>query len=137
MLHCLQVGIYFTYIPLGDAESTLPGYPTAEWVPMDEVIRSLSIVLTQNDIDGDANNNGVLDVVEVAVGAASGGPYSLLILDPQLQLVIPLLLQRGVQTVGKNVDYYYVEQYERWKHCWATLNGSSYSSCLVGKNRCC
>lgn len=64
----------FVYIPLGDAETTLPGSPTAEWVPMDEVIRSLSITLTQGDIDGDANQNGILDVNEVAVGAASGGP---------------------------------------------------------------
>lgn len=64
----------FVYIPLGDAESTLPGSPTAEWVPMDEVIRSLSITLTQGDIDGDANNNGILDINEVAVGAASGTP---------------------------------------------------------------
>ena len=64
----------FVYIPLGDAESTLPGSPTQEWVPMDEVIRSLSITLTQGDIDGDANNNGILDVNEVAVGAASGTP---------------------------------------------------------------
>jgi hypothetical protein len=45
-----------------------------EWVPMDQVIRSLSITLTQNDINGDANANGVLDINEVAVGAASGGP---------------------------------------------------------------
>jgi len=64
----------FVYIPLGDAETTLPGDPTAEWVPMDEVIRSLSVTLTQGDIDGDANLNGILDVNEVAVGAASGGP---------------------------------------------------------------
>lgn len=64
----------FVYIPLGDAESTLPGSPTMEWVPMDQIIRSLSITLTQGDIDGDANNNGILDVNEVAVGAASGGP---------------------------------------------------------------
>jgi hypothetical protein len=71
----LPTGNYvFTYIPLGDAESNLPGSPTMEWVPMDQVIRSLSITLTQNDINGDANANGVLDINEVAVGAASGGP---------------------------------------------------------------
>lgn len=70
----------FVYIPLQDAESTLcPAgtsgcSPTAEWMPMDEIIRSLSITLTQADIDGDANQNGILDVEEVAVGAASGGP---------------------------------------------------------------
>ena len=70
----------FVYIPLQDAESTLcPAGtsgcgPTQDWVPMDEVIRSLSVTLTQGDIDGDANQNGILDVNEVAVGAASGGP---------------------------------------------------------------
>jgi hypothetical protein len=44
---------------------------------MDEVIRSLSVTLTQGDIDGDANQNGILDVNEVAVGdaaAAASGP---------------------------------------------------------------
>jgi hypothetical protein len=74
----LRPGDYtFVYIPLADPESTLPGSPTAEWVPMDEVIRSLSITLTQGDIDGDANQNGILDVNEVAVGdaaAAASGP---------------------------------------------------------------
>lgn len=71
----LATGQYtFVYIPLGDAESNLPGSPTAEWMPMDEVIRSLTIQLTQGDLDGDANLNGILDVNEVASGAASGGP---------------------------------------------------------------
>jgi len=70
----------FVYIPLQDAESTLCPQGTSgcsatvEWMPMDEVIRSLSITLTQGDIDGDANQNGILDINEVAVGAASGGP---------------------------------------------------------------
>ena len=70
----------FVYIPLQDAESTLCPKGTSgcsatvEWMPMDEVIRSLSITLTQNDINGDANGNNILDVNEVAVGAASGGP---------------------------------------------------------------
>lgn len=71
----LATGQYtFVYIPLGDPESNLPGSPTAEWMPMDEVIRSLTINLTQGDLDGDANQNGILDVNEVAVGSASGGP---------------------------------------------------------------
>jgi len=68
----LPTGVYtFTYIPLGDAESNLPGSPTMEWVPMDQIIRSLTITLTQNDINGDANANGILDIQEVAVGAAA------------------------------------------------------------------
>jgi len=74
----LPTGVYtFTYIPLGDAESNLPGSPTMEWVPMDQIIRSLTITLTQNDINGDANANGILDIQEVAVGdaaAAASGP---------------------------------------------------------------
>ena len=74
----LPTGVYtFTYIPLGDPESNLPGSPTQEWVPMDQIIRSLTITLTQNDIDGDANANGILDIQEVAVGdaaAAASGP---------------------------------------------------------------
>ena len=78
----LPTGVYtFTYIPLGDAESNLPGSPTMEWVPMDQIIRSLTITLTQNDINGDANANGILDTTEVGVGdaaaaaeAAANGP---------------------------------------------------------------
>ena len=74
----LPTGVYtFTYIPLGDPESNLPGSPTMEWVPMDQIIRSLTITLTQNDINGDANANGILDIQEVAVGdaaAAASGP---------------------------------------------------------------
>ena len=68
----LPTGQYtFIYIPLGDPESNLPGSPTMEWVPMDQVIRSLTINLTQNDINGDANANGILDIVEVGVGDAT------------------------------------------------------------------
>ena len=77
----LATGQYtFVYIPLGDAESTLCTptdvsngicQATAEWMPMDEVIRSLTINLTQNDLNGDANNNGILDVQEVASGQAT------------------------------------------------------------------
>ena len=72
----LVTGQYtFVYIPLGDAESSDPtATPTADWMPMDEVIRSLTINLTQGDLNGDANNNGILDINEVAAGSASGGP---------------------------------------------------------------
>jgi len=72
--YTLTPGTYtFTYIPLGDVESSWPNSsPTADWDPMDQVIRSLTITLTQNDINGDANNNGILDINEVAAGAASG-----------------------------------------------------------------
>ena len=72
----LATGQYtFVYIPLGDAESSDPtGSPTQDWAPMDQVIRSLTINLTQGDLNGDANNNGILDINEVAAGSASGGP---------------------------------------------------------------
>jgi hypothetical protein len=80
----LRPGDYtFVYIPLQDAESTLcPAGtsgcgPTMDWVPMDEIIRSLSVTLTQNDINGDANGNNILDINEVGVGdaaAAASGP---------------------------------------------------------------
>ena len=73
----LVTGNYtFTYIPLGSAESSYPNqYPTADWMPMDNVILSLSINLTSGDLNGDANNNGILDVNEVAAGASGGsGP---------------------------------------------------------------
>jgi len=70
----LATGNYtFTYIPLGSAESSYPNQtPTMDWMPMDNVILSLSITLTQGDLNGDANNNGILDINEVAAGAASG-----------------------------------------------------------------
>ncbi|MEK9694091.1 MAG: hypothetical protein VW235_14325, partial [Rhodospirillaceae bacterium] len=64
----------FTYIPLNDPLSTIGGNPTQDWVPMDNVILSLGVTISQNDLNGDANNNGILDINEVAVGAASGGP---------------------------------------------------------------
>ena len=72
----LVTGQYtFVYIPLGNAESSDPtASPTADWMPMDEVIRSLTINLTQGDLNGDANLNGILDINEVAAGSASGAP---------------------------------------------------------------
>jgi len=73
----LSAGTYtFTYIPLGDAESTLGSglTPTANWMPMDSVIRSLSITLTTGDLNGDANNNGVLDILEVPSGGTGAAP---------------------------------------------------------------
>ena len=63
----------FVYIPLGDAESNLIGSPTAEWMPMDNVIRSLTVTITQGDLNGDSNLNGILDILEVLSGQASGG----------------------------------------------------------------
>jgi len=72
----LATGNYtFTYIPLGSAEGSYPNQtPTMDWMPMDNVILSLSITLTQGDLNGDANQNGILDINEVAAGSASGGP---------------------------------------------------------------
>lgn len=61
------------YIPLGDAESTLGAglVPTVEWAPMDNIIRTLTISLTANDLNGDANNNGIPDIQEVPAGGGS------------------------------------------------------------------
>jgi len=72
----LATGNYtFTYIPLGSAEGSFPNQsPTMDWMPMDNVILSLSLTLTQGDLNGDANNNGILDINEVAAGSASGAP---------------------------------------------------------------
>lgn len=70
----LSAGTYtFKYIPLGDAESTLGAglTPTANWAPMDNVIRTLSITLTAGDLNGDANNNGIPDIQEVPAGGGS------------------------------------------------------------------
>jgi len=73
----LATGTYtFVYIPLGDPESSNPtGTPTQDWAPMDNVIRSLTVTITQGDLNGDANLNGILDILEVLSGQASGsGP---------------------------------------------------------------
>lgn len=64
-------------------------------VPMDEVIRSLSITLTQGDIDGDANQNGILDVNEVAVGAASGTPVGPTVVSQGSSTVIGYVATTG------------------------------------------
>jgi hypothetical protein len=69
----------FVYIPLQDIESTLCPLgtvgcaSTADWMPMDNVIRSLTVTITQGDLNGDANQNGILDILEVLSGQASGG----------------------------------------------------------------
>ena len=63
----------FVYIPLNDVESTIGGTPSADWDPMDQVIRSLTVTITAGDISGDANQNGILDILEVLSGQASGG----------------------------------------------------------------
>lgn len=69
-----SAGAYtFKYIPLGDPESTLPGVATAEWMPMDNVIQTLTVNLTTGDLSGDANNNGIPDIQEAPAGAAASG----------------------------------------------------------------
>ena len=62
----LSAGDYtFTYIPLGDAESYQPnGTPTMDWVPMDNVIRSATVTLSATLLSGDANQNGIPDILE-------------------------------------------------------------------------
>ena len=91
----------FIYIPLQDAESTLcPAGtagcgPTQDWVPMDEVIRSLSVTLTQGDIDGDANQNGILDVNEVGVGDAADAANGPTVVDQGSSTVIGYVAASG------------------------------------------
>lgn len=107
----LSAGTYtFTYIPLGDAESSWPtGMATADWMPMDEVIRSLTITLTTGDLTGDANNNGILDILEFPVGSPaptpdSGStvvptPGSGLIVVPTPGIVLPTVVSQGSSMV--------------------------------------
>jgi len=110
----LVTGQYtFVYIPLGDAESTicsatdlsnaLCNGPTAEWMPMDEVIRSLTITLTQGDLNGDANQNGILDINEVAAGSASGGPVGPTVVSQGSSQVIGYIAVTGgvIQVISR------------------------------------
>jgi len=105
----LSAGSYtFLYIPLGDAESSFPnGNPTADWAPWDEVIRSLTINLTTGDLTGDANNNGILDILEVAEGAASNPTPAATVTSQGSSQVIAYTAATaaGVQTVtGTQTD---------------------------------
>ena len=62
----LSAGDYtFTYIPLGDAESYCTTCsPTADWMPMDNIIRTATVTLSATLLSGDANQNGILDIYE-------------------------------------------------------------------------
>ena len=101
----LVTGQYtFVYIPLGDAESSFPNqYPTADWDPMDQVIRSLTINLTQGDLNGDANQNGILDINEVAAGSASGGPVGPTVVSQGSSQVIGYIAVTGgvIQVISR------------------------------------
>ena len=62
----LAAGDYtFTYIPLGNAESYQPnGSPTMDWMPFDQITLSSTVTLSAALISGDANQNGILDILE-------------------------------------------------------------------------
>lgn len=62
----LAVGDYtFTYIPLGNAQSYQPnGTPTMDWAPFDQITLSSTVTLSAALISGDANLNGILDILE-------------------------------------------------------------------------
>jgi len=62
----LSAGDYtFTYIPLGNAESYQPnGTPTMDWMPFDQITLSSTVTLSAALISGDANLNGILDILE-------------------------------------------------------------------------
>lgn len=99
----LVTGDYtFTYIPLGSAESSYPNQsPTADWMPMDNVILSLSITLTTGDLTGDANENGILDVEEVAAGASGGSGPTVVSQGSSTAVTYSASTSDGVQTVAR------------------------------------
>ena len=99
----LVTGDYtFTYIPLGSAESSYPNQsPTADWMPMDNVILSLSITLTTGDLTGDANQNGILDVEEVAAGASGGSGPTVVSQGSSTVTANTATVTDGVQTVAR------------------------------------
>ena len=99
----LVTGDYtFTYIPLGSAESSYPNQsPTMDWMPMDNVILSLSITLTTGDLTGDANQNGILDVQEVAAGASGGSGPTVTSQGSSTVTANTATTSAGVQTVTR------------------------------------
>ena len=72
----LSSGDYtFTYIPLGDAESYCTScYPTANWAPMDQIIRSYTVTLSSAILSGDANLNGIPDIQEFGTVVTPSAP---------------------------------------------------------------
>ena len=74
----LAAGDYtFTYIPLGDAESYCTTCtPTADWMPMDEIIRTSTITITAAALSGDADGDGINDVTGQPVTTVTGSSTS-------------------------------------------------------------
>jgi hypothetical protein len=80
----LSAGDYrFTYIPLGDAQSSCPTCtPTMEWAPWDQVIRTNTITLSSAILSGDADGDGINDATgapvtpstPTLVSSAAGSP---------------------------------------------------------------
>jgi hypothetical protein len=97
----LTAGDYtFTYIPLGDTESYCTTCsPTADWAPMNEMIRSLTVSIDSALLSGDANGNGILDSLETSP-ASNAGPT----VDSQgssSSIAYSMGIAAGVQTVAR------------------------------------
>jgi len=106
----LSAGDYtFTYIPLGDAESYDPtATPTANWAPMDNIIRSYTVTLSATLLSGDANQNGILDIYEFGTVQQPSTPTLVSsVTNPYSQSVVTTITETpseadGVQTVDRN-----------------------------------
>ena len=106
----LSAGDYtFTYIPLGDAESHDPtGTPTMDWMPYDQVTLSSTVSISAALLSGDANQNGILDILEVGgiqqtptLVSSATNPYSQNIVTPITETPKE---SNGVQTMTRDVD---------------------------------
>ena len=106
----LSAGDYtFTYIPLGDAQSHDPtGTPTMDWMPYDQVTLSSTVSISAALLSGDANQNGILDILEVGgiqqtptLVSSATNPYS--------QTVVTTITETpsesgGMQKLTRDVD---------------------------------
>jgi len=106
----LSAGDYtFTYIPLGDVESYCTTCsPTADWMPMDNIIRSATVTLSATLLSGDANQNGILDIYEFGTVQQPSTPTLVSsVTNPYSQSVVTTITETpseadGVQTVDRN-----------------------------------
>lgn len=109
----LTAGDYtFTYVPLGDPESYNPtATPTADWDPMDPIIRSYTITLTDAILSGDANGNGIPDVLEFGTPPAAPAVPTLVssTTTEHSELIVTTISDEpsesdGVQTIDRNIS---------------------------------